>query len=172
MFSDGRPPRRITGAYREILLACTIITLPMITLSGLLLGLILRNQVSRNSSISKDLNIPQAVDSDNAAYLVKFSATRLITIASWTSSVAPLLPTFIMTLLSYPAAHRIMSSSQINRTSSLPTPYQLNLMLGLLSGSFGSLWHWIKYALWRQREKQASVVSTLMFGLTVATLLG
>lgn len=170
--TSGRPEKRISGAHREIWLACAVISLPMMILSALLLGLIFYNRVNTNSSTSPDFHLPQVADDDQDAYLVKFSSTRLITIASWTSSVAPLLPGFVMTLLSFPTARHISKSSQLDRAASLPTPYQLNLYLGLLTGGFGSLWQWAKYTCWRQREGQASVVRTLAVGLTTATLLG
>lgn len=163
---------RISGALSDIWLACAVISLPMIALSAILLGLIFYNQVTANDSILPDLQLSQVTNDDQNAYLVKFSSTRLITIASWTSSVAPLLPGFVMTLLSFPTASHISDSSQLRQVTSLPTPYQLSLYLGLLSGHMGSLWQWVKYTCWRQREGQASVVGTLAIGLAIATLLG
>lgn len=165
-------PWRISGALSDIWLACAVISLPMIALSAILLGLVFLNQVNANGSILPDLQLSQVTNDDQNAYLVNFSSTRLITIASWTSSVAPLLPGFLMTLLSFPTAWHISNSSQLRRVASLPTPYQLSLYLGLLSGHMGSLWQWVKYKCWRQREGQASVVGTLVVGLATATLLG
>lgn len=163
---------RISSAQSDIWLACAVISLPMIALSVTLLGLIFHNQVNAFCSISSNLQLPQVTDDDQDAYLVDLSSTRLITIASWTSSFAPVLPGFVMNLLSFPTARHILNSSLLDRASSLPTPYQFNLYLGLLSGGMGSLWHWVKYRCWRQREGQASAVGVLVTGLSAATLLG
>lgn len=163
---------RVSGGLNDIWLACAVISLPMMALSAILLGLIFYNRVNANGSILSDLQLSQVTNDDQNAYLVNFSSTRLITIASWTSSVAPLLPGFVMTLLSFPTARHFSESSQLRRVTSLPTPYQLSLYLGLLSGGMGSLWQWVKYKRWRQREEQASVVGTLVIGLATATLLG
>lgn len=170
--SSEQSGRRISGAHSDIWIACAVISLPMMVLSGVLLGLVFYYRVSPNSSTSAEFRLSQPTNHDRSAYLVDFSATRLITIASWTSSVAPLLSGFVMTLLSFPTARRISQSSERNRAPSLPTPYQLSLYLALLSGSFGSLWQWAKYRCWRQREGQASVVGTLVIGLAAATSMG
>ena len=156
--SHGSLPKHSSSPYSDIATACAAISLPMIALSGVLLGLVFAYQVTPNS--------------DSGTYLVEFSATRLITIASWTSSVAPLLPGFIATLLSFPAARHLQRSSERDRNALLPTPYQLNLYLQLLYGGVGALWQWVKYMFWRKREKQVPVVVRLVMGLTVATLIG
>ena len=156
--SQGLPPKHPSSPYSDIATACALISLPMVALTGILLGLVFAYQVTPNS--------------DSGAYLVDFSATRLITIASWTSSVAPFLPGFVMTLLSFPAARNLQKSSEEGRSALLPTPYQLNLYLQSLYGGVGSLWQWAKYLFWRKREKQVPVVIRLMTGLTIATLTG
>lgn len=162
----------IGGALSDIMIAVSVISLPMIILSGLLLGLVFHNLVSQNTSGSSDLQLSQVEDNEHKAYLVSFSATRLITVASWTSSVAPQLPVFIMTLLSFPSARRILRRSQQGDTDKLPTPYQLSLFLGLLDGGLGSLWNCIKYSFWRRREKFVTPVNLSMAGLAFVTLLG
>ena len=156
--AHGSFPKHSSSPYGDVATACAAISIPMIALSGILLGLVFAYQVTPNS--------------DSGIYLVDFSATRLITIASWTSSVAPFLPGFVMTLLSFPAARHLQRSSEWGRTASLPTPYQLNLYLQLLYGGIGALWQWTKYIFWRQRETQVPVVIRLAMGLTVATLIG
>lgn len=170
--TSGRPGKRVSGAHGDIWLACAVISLPMTIFSAVLLGLIFYNRVNTNNPTWPDLRLPQVTNDDQDAYLVNFSSTRLITIASLTSSVAPLLPGYVITLLSFPTARHISKSSELDRAASLPTPYQLNLYLGFLTGGFGALWHWFNYTCWRRREGQASVVRTLGVGLAVATLLG
>lgn len=160
------------GAYTDVLLAGTVIVLPMLALSGALLGLVFHYRVTQSSDLSDDLQLQDLANLDNNAYLVDFSATRLITVASWTSSVAPLLPVFVMTLYSYPIARRFLRSSRGGQASDLPTPYQLSLYLGLLGGGVGALWNWIKYRFWRRRERATPVVNTPVLVLIVATIIG
>ena len=110
-------------AYIDITLACLVICIPMLVLSAGLLGIIYAYRVIQRDSDLLFSESPGGVDMDPSVYLVNYSATRLITIASWTSSVAPLLPGFVMTLLSFPAARRFLRTSQAGQEHSLPTPY-------------------------------------------------
>jgi hypothetical protein len=160
----------LTGAYAEILMALGIITIPMLVLSLLLLCLIYHYQVKQSPSNLLGPASQTAPDSD--AFLINFSATRLITVASWSSTCAPMLPTFAMTLISYPTARRILASSQRREVAKLPTPYQLSLLLGLFTGSLGSLWDWVKYRTWRRRERLVASVSGSVIGLLAVTFLG
>ena len=165
-------PKKNSRAYRDIAIACIIISLPLVVLSGVLLGLIYTNQVVQSSSTSSTFQLANATQYDASAYFVDFSATRLITIASWTSSVAPLLPGFVMSLLSFPAARRMLKTSQAGQTQRLPTPYQLALYLTLMTGGWTALWQWLKYRFWGTRERQAPVITRLVIGLISATLVG
>lgn len=164
--------RRISGAYREILAAGLGISLPMVLLSATLLGLVFRHRVTQTSNVPRTLALPGTNSVSDGAYLVDFSATRLITLASLTSSIAPLLPVFVMTLTSFPAAKRILQSSRRGGAGSLPTPYQLNLFLGFLAGGAGSLWNFFTYLAWRRRERVVGVVKISGLVLGTATLLG
>jgi hypothetical protein len=160
------------GAHAEIALAACVISLPLVGLSAMLLGLVYYYRVSQNSLLSPDLQLRQPDAEGHDAYLVRFSATKLITLASWTSSVAPLLPAWVMTLMSYPAAKEILEYSRTSHMRYLPTPYQLNLYLGALTGGVGSLWNWIRYGFWRRRERLVPAVSTTVAGLMFAILIG
>ena len=165
-------PKKNSRAYTDIVFACLIISIPMLVLSAGLLGFIYAYRVIQTES---DILFPEpsdGIDNDPSAYLVNYSATRLITIASWSSSVAPLLPGFVMTLLSFPAARRFLGTSHSGQEQSLPTPYQLGLYLQLLTGGGGSLWQLIKYRGWSNRERQASLVTLLVLHLGSATILG
>ena len=165
-------PKKNSRAYTDIVLACLVISIPMLVLSAGLLGIIYAFRVVQPGA---DLSYPgpsDGVDIDPSAYLVNYSATRLITIASWTSSIAPLLPGFVMILISFPAARRFLRSSQAGQENDLPTPYQLGLYLQILTGGVGSLWLWIKNRFWSKRERQASVVTLLVLNLSSATMVG
>jgi hypothetical protein len=170
--TDSQSQNSITGAYWTIWISCAFITMPMVVLSCLLLGLVFNHQVFESDAVSGSLQLSEDHHPFSGAYLVNYSATKLITVASWTSSVAPLLPTFVMILLSYPAASKIREASLQNRPSSLPTAYQLGLYLRNLNGSIESLWDWHRYNLHRKGAGNGSTMAGPAVGLTLATLLG
>ena len=97
---------QIQGRVRQIVIAFAVMVLPMLFLSALLLGLIFFYRIPPNKYAHDDLGLEQ--DHSNA-YLVKFSTTMLVTVASWSSTVAPVLIGFAITLASYPAAKDLAS---------------------------------------------------------------
>ncbi|KAH8594547.1 hypothetical protein B0O99DRAFT_742052 [Bisporella sp. PMI_857] len=164
---------RIGGRIQEILTAFAVMTLPMILFSGLLLGLIFRYRVVQNDFVSSNL----AFDSDqhNAnAIFVRLSASTLIVVSSWSSTIAPILVSFAVTLVSYPIARGILSSSKSHDVTQLPTPYQLSLMLRMLTSAAPSaLWGWLKYCFgWKgRRESQCKPLKSLATMLILGILL-
>jgi hypothetical protein len=142
---DNQPSVRIGGRVREIVVAFLVMTVPMTIFSGLLLGLIFYYRIIQNEFAFSNL----AFDSghNDAGYIfVRLSATTLIVIASWSSTIAPILVGFAVTLISYPVARGILSASEKSHVAGLPTPYQLTLMLRMLSSaSPSSLWGWLQY---------------------------
>ena len=165
-------PKKNTRAYRDIAFACFVISCPMVVLSAALLGLIYKYRLTQTHNSPAALQLPSTTENDASAYLVDFSATRLVTIASWTSSVAPFLPGFVLALLSFPAARRVLRTSQASQDHGLPTPFHLALYLQLLEGNVGSLWQWLKYKFWNKREKQVKVITNLVAGLIITTMIG
>jgi hypothetical protein len=121
--------QNLHGASSDILLSLAVITIPITILSALLLGLISQNQLHQTYSALPGVPDPQATDS--SALLVNFSASRLLTVASLIFTVSSLLPSFVMTLLSYPIARHILKASAEEKRTELPTPYQLSLQLGV-----------------------------------------
>lgn len=172
----GRPVRQggqgIGGGFGQILLTTALLTIPMLVLSGLLLGLVFSNRVT-SSSPQQANGLPiVGGQPEGGAYFVMISATRLTTVASWSSTLTPLLPGFVMMLVFFPIASRINSRSEAADISRLPTPYQLNLLLGMSGGGPGALWEWAKYMFWRRREKSILVVRLSAALLTISLLLG
>ena len=163
--------RRDQGAYVDISIGCLVISIPMVVLTALLLGLIYSNEVKKGPYVEPIASFDNTQQS-SSAYLVDFSSTRLLTVASLSSSVAPFLPGFVMLLLSFPVARRLSSTSEARQNTRLPTPYQLALYLQFLTAGLSSIYQWIKYRMWKKREKQVPVITTLATGLTVVTLLG
>jgi hypothetical protein len=166
----GKPEqaRQIQGRVRQIVIAFAVMVLPMLLLSGLLLGLIFFYRVPPNKYIHEDLGLEQDFPD---AYLVHFSATMLVTVASWSSTVAPVLIGFAITLASYPAAKDLLTASNTMDTAQLPTPFQLSLIVSTLSNnSFTSLWNWSAYTFGWEGKRQGQPKA--LRGLTITLFMG
>jgi len=164
------PPQRMSGQRSDIALNSALLALPLL-FSAVLLGVVFHYRVKHNSAVSDDFQLPGTVD-EPGVYYVNFEATRLFFIASWSSSLAPLLLTSAMTLASYPIAQSNLRNAQANASAHLFTPYQLALALRMLNGGgFSVLWDWSKYVLWWKKrhtiQARALVhVSTLLWTMT------
>lgn len=165
------PPSRMGGRIKEILIAFAVMTLPMIIFSSTLLGLIFKYRVIQNGFVSDNLAFKSEQGVPDA-FFVNLSATTLIVIASWASTVAPVLVGFAVTLVSYPIARGVLSASEGADADRLPTPYQLSLMLRMLSSASPSaLWAWLKYSFgWRGRRQPQcqslkALTSVLILGI-------
>ncbi|EXJ70190.1 uncharacterized protein A1O5_06258 [Cladophialophora psammophila CBS 110553] len=169
----SQPKKCIHGRLKEILIAFAVMTVPMIAFSALLLGLVFHYRVVLNDFASENLAFDSG-QNDSGVFFVNISATTLITIASWSSTVAPILVGFAVTLISYPVASGILSASVKQKPGQLPTPYQFSLLLKMLtSGSPSALWSWLQYSFgWRgRREGQAKSLKTLTSILTLGIIL-
>jgi len=146
---------RTQGRVTDIISAFFIITIPMVAFSGLLLGLIYSHRVEIKSSTISNLSPSTTQVLDNSAILVDMSSTTLTLIASWSSTVAPLLLGFVLTLASYPIARRMLIASHENTIGDLPTPFQFAIMLRMIhNASLSSLLQWSKYYFgWRERRQ-------------------
>jgi hypothetical protein len=164
--------RTSTGGGRSvILLAVALIVLPMLGLAALLLGLVIDNEI-KQADASTDNSL--AVDNDllnHNSYYVDFNPTTLVTIASWSSTVAPLLAVCAMLLVSFPIASQLQISSK-TQDSRLPTPYQLGLLLDSLSAGLMPLYNAVSYRRWQHREKLAPSVRLALLLLGSFTALG
>jgi hypothetical protein len=165
-------PQTITnpqGAKKDIPLLLAIIFVPNLILIAVLLGLVFHYQVPQ--TYSRLPGVPDPLARESSAYLINFSATKLLTVASWTSALSSLLPSVAMALVSFPVARTIMNASKNKRTDDLPTPYQLIMLLGVLSGSVGSLWAWFKYRNWKKRELVNDTAKSSITWLVFVSLL-
>lgn len=155
--STDLPLHRITRAFQEIIWSLICVSLPMIVLTGIFIGLVYGYLVSEDPLPSNNV-FGQSESYDQSAYYINYSATRLITVSSWTSTVTSFTSTFVMALVSYPLAKSYLNKSESGMTNELPTTYQFRLVIGLLSGSLGSLWSWLDYSFWRKRTKQTKLL--------------
>ncbi|KAJ9602514.1 hypothetical protein H2200_013057 [Cladophialophora chaetospira] len=160
----------IGGSHRDIFWALTCVSLPMLLVTGIFIGLVYANRVS-NSADSAENPLATDLPNDSAAYYVNYSAPRLITVSSWASTVASFTATFLMVLISYPVAKNYLRDSKAGSAESLPTVYQLRLIIGVLGGGIGALWSWLQYCSWRKRSKQSRVLWLPALSLLGATIL-
>ncbi|KAK0127663.1 hypothetical protein ONS96_007184 [Cadophora gregata f. sp. sojae] len=153
-YGSATSASRMRGRTGDILFAFSLMTIPMSIFSALLLGLIFYFKVTPNDSASPDFRLGQP--SQDSVIYVDISATTLTTVASWSSTIAPILVGCAITLISYPVAKQILRAGQSGKTDRLPTPFQLSLMLKMItSGSPRALWNWWQY-IWGWRGKKES----------------
>ncbi|KAI3317140.1 hypothetical protein HD806DRAFT_551106 [Xylariaceae sp. AK1471] len=101
---------RIRGTTRQICIAFLMITVPMTAFVALLLGFVYHYRVNGGDAMSP--NLGTGTRGEAGAIYVNFSATTLTTVASWSSTVAPLLLTFVISLSSFPAARKLLDATQ------------------------------------------------------------
>ena len=167
------PPTRLRARRLPLLfvLAALLSLGPLIALLIALVVLLQENRVHLRPISRHDFHFNSS-GHDPAAFFIDYDATRYTTVASWTSSIALLLPGALTTLLWYHQSDHLERDTANARYDSLLTPYQLALLLNLKSGSLSSLWDYLKYICSRGREKQAKFLSNAGFVVLMATVLG
>ncbi len=164
---------RMSGRLIDIWTAFTIVTIPMLAFSAALLGLVYRYRVTHSIPTDDRLRSSDTTD-EPGVYYVKLSATVLIFISSWSSSLGPLLLSFLMTLASYPLARHFWHDIR-QQKDTLPTPFQFALSLKFIGGGgWGALYSWSRYLVgWKkQRQFQSTLLTESAFVTVVATILG
>jgi predicted PurR-regulated permease PerM len=143
-------------------------------LAGVLVGLVFQFRVKHNGAAFENLQLANTED-EPGIYYININATFLVFIASWSSSLAPLLAGFILALALYPISRKYLEEARAGRSQNLLTPYQLALTLRFLNGGgFGALWSWLEYlARWKdKRESQASPLTSTVSVTILAISLG
>ena len=144
----------MAGKFKDIGRAFFLVSIPLLAFSVVLLGLVFHFRVSHGHVPYSNLDFPGSQD-EAGVYYVNFGATMLIFVASWSSSLAPALVGFALTMFSFPIAHSYLQHSREQRKTGLLTPYELSIVLRLLTGgTLGALWAWVKYLYtWRRRRQ-------------------
>lgn len=158
---EVRTRKRMGGRFPDIAFSFIIITVPMLLFAALLLGLVFHFRVTHNGSLHKQLQLHGTTD-EPRVYYVNLSATVLVFIASWSSSLAPMLVGFVLALAAYPICRQYLNQARASSRQELLTPYQLALTLRFMNGGgFGAIWSWLKYhARWKHvRQSQGSALS-------------
>lgn len=147
------------GEKLEIALAATILILPMVILSALLILLVWARQMPNHHSTysyraATDLPL-------GSAYFVDFSATTLVYIASLSSTVAAPLLSAAMILFSYSIAGKMARKSDRDEITLLPSPYQLELLIRIIDGRLTALYSCVRY-IFGSKQRRMEVVSILL----------
>jgi len=171
---SGVSSKRQSSGRKDIALNAALLILPMLLFTTTILGLVYYYRVQRQPLDSTSL---QYTDTNNefGAIYVKLSATYLIFIASWSSSIAPVLTAAALSLASYPAARSCLKNARSQQPKNLYTPFQLTLALTMINGGrVSSLWHWLKYTIgWRhKRQSQATGLTGIAAVAICTTALG
>ena len=133
------------GQYWEIALASSFLVLPMLVLSIVLTSLVYYHLMPDNSSSYSQgnaTNLPLG-----SAYYINYSATRLVFIASASSTLSTILIGTAMILFSYLTAHYLAGRSDTDETGDLPSPYQLEILIRLLDARLIAMWSFLQYGL-------------------------
>jgi len=170
--SENSPParrRQLSGRLSQVALSFFVLTGPMLAFTAVLLGLVFHYRVKHADGPFPNLQTRDMRD-EAGIYYVKLSATFLIFISSWSSSLGPLLAGFALALAAYPIARHSLRQVRVNNPRELLTPHQLALTLKFLEGGgFGALWAWVKY-LANSRQKRQPQATTLVSVASVAVV--
>lgn len=150
--------------FGNMVVALTLVAFPLAIFSVSLVFLVLERRVRHTPPSAPSLSF-QCEEDEPGVFYVRIGSTTLVLLGSFSSSIAPVLVGFAMTLLSYSVAQRMLYLSNAERLQDLPTPYQIVLLIKMLDGSFGVLWKWLKYILqWRT----ANVINTSGWALLMS----
>lgn len=167
-FAESSSPHQFPWNF---VLAGFLAIVPLLSLFIALVSLLLLYRVEARHISRPDFAFSES-RFDPAAFYVDFDATRYTTVASWTSSIALLLPGFLTSLIWYHQAQQLENDACLAKYDDLLTPYQLALLLNLKSGTLGSVWEYISYVISRRRERQARFLLNTGFVVLLSTSLG
>lgn len=164
-------PRKPTRRFTSLGLHWTaaIVGFPIFCFTIVLITLVFVYRVTANSPHPFSREPPRKVGHNYL--LVDFSATRLVFIASWSSTLAPMLLGSLMALWHIPTVCKVASDTALDNVKELPTPYQLSMLIGLSSGSFDELRKYIMYRFSNVKASQPQIVGRSARILIVSSML-
>ena len=162
------PTTSMNGALPDLLGGAFLPCVPVVLVSTLLLTLILyhrvdldpgwqllqtptTNNVSNFGLLEPNLGLKPG-GGGHAAYYVRFNPAILATIAAWSSKIIPYITGYLMSVIAFFAARRILDASRNNKSGDLPTPHQMSILIDLLGPKPKSLWNTIVYR-WQNHER-------------------
>lgn len=173
------PTTSINGALLDLLCGGFLPCIPVVLVSTLLLTLILYHrvdldpgwqqlQIPTNNNVSYTGVLSQTMGhiyrGGHAAYYVRFNPAILATIAAWSSKLIPYITGYLMAVVAFFAARRIMDASKDSKPDDLPTPHQMSILIDVL-GTINpkSLWNTIMYR-WNNHHERLVQPVPLAFG--------
>ena len=156
------------GWILEIGFASGVLTLPMFTLTAVLLALVYGHNMPYHSSTysyNNETELPLG-----SAYFVDYPATTLVYVASLSSTLAPLLISAAMVLFSYSLARSIARESDANNTPNLPSPFQLQLLIKMVDARLTALGSYLLYRLGK-KQRRVTVVPMLIEAVAMMLVL-
>ncbi|KPI41097.1 uncharacterized protein AB675_8049 [Cyphellophora attinorum] len=136
--------------------ALTVI--PVLAFTATFIALIAAHRITTDSD--SPFSNEQHSSTGRSNILVQFSSTRLVFIAGFGSTVAPMILGSLMTLWHYPTSLKLFESSSEGDTNRLPTPQQLSMLIGLSAGSLEALRKYVLYRCRRFRAKKATILTS------------
>lgn len=158
------------GIWLNFVWPAFAICIPMVLLSASLLYIVFNYRVETGVNMF-DKNSTTSNFNDKRHLLVDFSATKLVFLASFLSTLAPLLAGCIMGLMGIIVYHDLQQSSQVSNFPQLPTPYQMSLLIGLIAASYEQLISAFGYLWSAKRRAKASPVLLYALGVFIMTVL-
>lgn len=173
--ADVSSDRSVTSVHQQtriksLLWPVLVITVPMALLCATLLGLVFGYRVRTQASLfAADASGYQDLQRNSSYVLVNFPATRLVFAASFLSTLAPMLASFIMALWSLRIAQSMRTASAQLQYTLMPTPYQLSLVIGLTLASIERLRRYFGYLFSKSRPSIPPVVhhAAIMFTASI-----
>jgi hypothetical protein len=146
-----------------------MVGVPILGFTVAILGLVLKYQLPKNATHPFDIKSDRR--NDGLVILVDFSATRLAFIASWSSTLAPMLLGSLMALWHIPTARKLAALTKVGDVQQLPTPHQLSMLIGLSAGSFDELRKYILYRASKVKAEQPVLLTRSAFVLAMSAFL-
>lgn len=147
-------PLKRDGVNLKLLLHLSLSTVPLIAFTAILLGLVYYySKLFAESDTVGELSLDTSFRSD--VLYVNLPATRLILVASWSSSVALPIIGSLLTLTSYTVAADMIWSSRRGYHELLPNPSQIAMLTDLLDAKQMAIVTWLA-SFWRKDGRKVS----------------
>lgn len=123
--------------------------------------------------IENEFSRPNSTAFTEDAYYVHADSTMLVFLASWMSSLAPLLAGCAISLAAFPIAQNLFEDTLSTFQDRLPTPFQLTIALKFINGStWSALWDLLLYRVrWRSQPGRRCAALEALTTVTITTLL-
>jgi hypothetical protein len=165
---------------KKIVLACALVTVPMVVFSAVILGIVYAKRVNLEYCPIPDLcpSLDGRNSSDSSNYYVDFPVGQLSFVSSLSSTVSFTQIAAMMTLYGYVVARQLLNTpSPFESQKELLTPHGMTVLLRSLNGEIFLLWdmclHFLGSKLWRRQTvvpKRAKYPHVLRLSLIMFTL--